>query len=287
MDLSSHRRSRVAWAAVARAVWRRFAADTVPGRAAEMSFYYFLCVFPILLILMAVLGLFLDAQQLLRQTALEALSNVAPDPIARLFDRLLLHLAQQPRSPLSLGILIAAWASSSGMVATIRALNAAYNIEEERPWWRRRLAGVGLTFGFMLFMLAATILLTYGSPLAEAIATHMGLGAVFVTVWRFGQWPAVVAFALVAFHLLYRFAPNRAHAPARWLQPGTLIGIGLWLAASFGLKLYIADFARYDVYGSVGAVIVLLLWFYLTGIAVLTGAEINAELESARTVDGS
>mgnify|MGYP000487921117 CR=1 FL=1 len=272
--------NRTAWLANAKGVGRRFVDDAVLSRAAEISFYYFLSVFPLLLILMAVLGLFLDARLLVRETLLDALGKVAPGSIIGVFDRLLLHLEQQPERPLSFGILVAVWAASSGMVATIRALNKAYGVVEERPWWRRRLVAIALTLGYMLLAVTAMVLFSWGSVIAEAVAQRVGLGTVFVQVWRFGQWPAIVFVLLVAFHLLYRYAPHRRRGPSRWLQPGTLIGIGLWLAASSGLKLYIANFAHFDVaYGSLGAVIVLLLWFYVTGIAVLTGAEINAQLE--------
>ena len=252
------------------------------SRAAEISFYYFLSVFPVLLILMAILGLFLDARLLVRETVLDALGSVAPGSIISVFDRLLLHLEQQPERPLSAGILVGVWAASSGMVATIRALNQAYGVVEERPWWRRRLVAIALTLGCMLLAATAMLLLSWGSVIAEAIARRVGAGALFVQAWRFVQWPAIAFVLLVAFHLLYRYAPHRRGAPPRWLQPGTLIGISLWLAASSGLKIYIANFANYDLaYGSLGAVIVLLLWFYVTGIAVLTGAEINAQLEDA------
>ncbi len=269
------------WIGIAKTVARNLFEHRIPGRAAEMSFYFFLCVFPVLLVGMAVLGLFLDAQWLVRETMADRLAQLAPDSTVRLLDRLLDHLATQPERPLGFGILIAVWAVSNGMVSTIRALNRAYRVQEERAWWKRRMVGIALTLGFLLLTLAAMILLAYGSPIAAAVADRMGLGAAFVLAWRLAQWPVIVGFLLLAFHVLYRYAPHRAQPHGRWLQAGTLIGIGLWLFASLGLKLYVANLGRYDVaYGSVGAVIVLLLWFYVMSIAVLTGAEINAEIET-------
>lgn len=275
------------WIGTAQAVARRIADDGITGRAAQMSFYFFLSVFPMLLILMAVLGLFLDAQWLIRDAIFDRLSSVVPDSMVRLFVRLLDHLAAQPGGPLTWGILVALWAASSGMVATIRGLNLAYDVKEERPWWRRRLVGVALTLVFMLLLAVAMLLLAYGVPIAEAVAYRMRLGEAFLLAWRLGQWPVIFGFVLLAFDLLYHYAPNRPpnrpHLPGGWLQPGTLIAIALWLAASLGLKYFVANFAHYNVaYGSLGAVIVLLLWFYLTGIAILAGAEINAQLENAR-----
>ena len=247
-----------------------------------MSFYFFLSVFPMLLILMAALGLVLDAQWLVRDSILDRLASVAPGSIVRLFTRVMDHLVGRPGAPLTWGLLIALWAASSGMVATIRGLNVAYDVEEERPWWRRRLVGLALTLVLMVFTTVAMLLLAYGVPLAEALAQHLGLGSAFVLAWQIGQWPVIFGFVLLAFDLLYYFAPNRPKACWQWVRPGTLIAIGLWLAASLALKLYVANFANYNVaYGSLGAVIVLLLWFYLTGIAILAGAEINAQLERA------
>lgn len=271
------------WAKTARALARRIADDQISGRAAQMSFYFFLSVFPMLLILMAALSLFLDSQLLIRATLLERLASVAPNGVVRLFTRLLDHLAGHSRAPLTWGILVALWAASSGMVAAIRGLNQAYAVAEARPWWKRRLVGLALTLAMMLLMTAAMLLVAYGVPMAEAIAQGMGRSRVFVLAWQIGQWPLIFGFVLLALDLLYHFAPNRPHVRWQWVRPGTLIAIGLWLAASIGLKIYAANFAQYNVaYGSIGAVIVLLLWFYLTSIAILVGAEVNAQLELAR-----
>ena len=268
------------WTRIAQLVARRFAEEALPGRAAEMSFYFFLSLFPVLLVLIAVLGVFFDAQWLIRDTVVSRLDRVAPAQVVHVVDRLLRELSTRPQGPLSIGVVVALWAGSSGMVATIRALNRAYGVKDGRSWWHRRMLGIALTVAFMLLTAAAMVLLAYGVPIAEATARHMGLGGAFVLAWRIGQWPVVVGVLLVAFHMLYRYAPHRARGPERWLKPGTLIGIALWLAASFGLRIYAANIARYDVaYGSLGAVIVLLLWFYLTNLAVLAGAEINAQVE--------
>ncbi len=268
------------WTGVVRKVARKIAHDEIAGRAAQMSFYFFLSVFPMLVILMAVLGLFLDAQWLVRDAILERLASVAPSSIVAVFTRLLDHLAGTSRTPLTWGLLVALWAASSGMVATIRGLNLAYGVEEARPWWRRRLVGLALTLVLMALTAAAMLLLAYGVPLAETFAQRMGLGSAFVMAWQIGQWPVIFGVVLLAFELLYYFAPHRPRAHWRWLRPGTLTAIALWLAVSLGLKFYVVNFSNYNVaYGSLGAIIVLLLWFYLTGIAILAGAEINARCE--------
>lgn len=278
----AHPRAAAHWAQTARALARRIADDQTAGRAAQMSFYFFLSVFPLLLILMAGLSLFLDSQSLLRATLLERLAQVVPGSVVGLFSRLLEHLSGHSRAPLTWGIAVALWASSSGMVATIRGLNQAYAVAEERAWWQRRLVGLALTLVLLLLLAAAMLLVAYGVPLAEALARHMNLGPAFVRAWRIGQWPLAFGFVLLALDLLYRFAPNRPQARWYWMRPGTLIAIALWLAASLGLKYYAANFAQYNVaYGSIGAVIMLLLWFYLTSLAILVGAAVNARLENS------
>lgn len=280
MPDEAQRRDATGWVRTARAVARRIADDQTPGRAAQMAYYFFLSVFPMLLILMAGLSLFLDSQLLLRTTLLESLASVVPGSIVGLLSRLLDHLSGHSRAPLTWGVVVALWAASSGMVATIRGLNQAYAVAEERAWWKRRVVGLVLTLAVMALMTAAMLLIAYGVPLAEALARRMNLGAPFMLVWQVARWPVVFGFVLLALDLLYHFAPNRPPARWRWVRAGTLIAIGLWLGASLRLKLYAANFAQYNVaYGSIGAVIVLLLWFYLTSLAILVGAEINAELE--------
>lgn len=274
------------WARTFRAVAHRIADDQIPGRAAQMSFYFFLSVFPMLLILTAVLGLFLDAQWLVRDAVLDRLASVAPGPIVSVFSRVIDHVASHPGAPLTWGLLVTLWAASSGMVATIRGLNRAYDVEEERPWWRRRLVGLALTLVLMAFTTTAMMLLTYGVPMGVMLAQNMGLGPAFVLAWQIGQWPVIFGFVLLAFDVLYHFAPHRPHVRWQWVRPGTLIAIALWLAASLALKFYVANVVNYNVaYGSLGAVIVLLLWFYVTGIAILAGAEINAQLATPEPVE--
>lgn len=280
----ANERGMTRWLRIAHALARSLADDQIPGRAAQMSFYFFLSVFPVLLILMAVLSLFLDSQSLVRATLLERLAFIAPGSIVRLFARLLDHLAGHSTAPLTWGIPVALWAASSGMVATIRGLNRAYAVSEERAWWKRRLIGLALTLALMLLMAAALLLVAYGVPLAETFAERVGGGSAFLLAWQIGQWPVVFAFVLLALDLLYHFAPHRPRVRWQWARPGTLVAIGLWLATSLGLKIYAANFAHYNLaYGSIGAVILLLLWFYLTSIAILVGAQINAELEPARS----
>ena len=245
-----------------------------------MSFYFVLSFFPLLLLMMAALGQFAEAQQVLRDTVVQHLAPLAPPTMLRLISDLLEHLAEQPAGLLTWGGLVAIWAASSGMVATVGGLNQAYAITDHRSWWKRRLVGLALTLVIMFMMIVAMVLLTLGAPLAEMLAQQMSNGETALLAWRFLQWPAIFCFTLLAFDLLYCFGPHRRHTTWRWLPVESLIAIALWLAVSIGLKAYMTRYGNYSVlYGAVGGVIVLLLWFYLSAIAILAGAHVAAQLQ--------
>ena len=163
----------------------------------------------------------------------------------------------------------------------IDALNRAYDIEEGRPWWKVRLLALGLTLGLAAFILIAFALVLVGPTAAEYIARVTGLGPVFAWTWKILQWPVVLALVSIGAGLVYYFAPD-AEQEWVWVTPGAILAAILWLAASLGFKFYVANFATYtETYGAIGGVMVLLLWFYLSGVVFLLGAELNAEIEHA------
>lgn len=160
-------------------------------------------------------------------------------------------------------------------------LNAAYDITEGRPWWKVRLTAIGLTVGLAFFILVSMALVIAGPTLAERIADAMRLGPAFEWGWKILQWPLVFALVATAIALVYYFAPD-AEQEWVWITPGSVLATALWVIISLGFKLYLARFGTYnETYGAIGGVMVLLLWFYLSGIALLIGAELNAEIEHA------
>jgi membrane protein len=175
------------------------------------------------------------------------------------------------------------------MAAVMAGLNKAYSVKDERPWWKVRLIAIGLTIAFSIFTLIALVLIVAGGHLGAFVADRFGFQDAFAIAWNIGRWPVAIFFALVAINLLYRFAPYRKRAKWEWMTPGALAAMTLWIAASLGFRLYLRFADHYNVtYGSLGAVIILLLWLYITGIAILVGAEINGEIERAihaRAVD--
>lgn len=262
-----------------RAVIGKLAADEIPARAAQMAFYFFLSLFPTVVILMAAAYSFADAQWLVRNAVLWRLDSFAPSQSAAFFRPLLDHLAQRPTGSFFWAP-IALWAASSGMAATIHGLNAAWGIDDRRSWWRARLIGLALTVALLVLTTAATLLLAFADPVVRQMAEREGWHGGLLLAWRIGHWPIAIGLAVLAFDLLYHYGPNRSRPKWRWFSAGTLVALALWLLASLGLDFYVSSVRNYStVYGPVGTVIVLMLWIYLTSIAVLVGAEVNARLE--------
>jgi membrane protein len=188
---------------------------------------------------------------------------------------------------LSVGIIVALWSASAGMGAVMSALNVAYDVVERRPWWRRRLIALALTVGLALLVPAALLLIVFGERAGLAVAGRYGLGPTFVTVWSIVRWTLIALMVAWGVLLVYRLAPA-ARLPWRALVPGTIIAVAAWLAMSVGFKYYVTHLADYNAtYGSIGGVILLILWLYLSGVVLLVGAEINAEVAGRRKRAGA
>jgi membrane protein len=173
------------------------------------------------------------------------------------------------------------------MGAISESLNAAYDLKETRPWWKVRLTAVGLTLALTFLIVSALVLVLYGHDIADAVAGWVGLGSAFATAWKIIQWPLVFVFVLLAFALIYYFGPDSKQQDWKWITPGAVIGVVLWLLVSFAFKAYLSFFNSYSAtYGTLGAVIILMLWFYFTGTAILVGGEINSEIENAMAKQG-
>jgi membrane protein len=190
-------------------------------------------------------------------------------------------------SKLSLGLLAALWAASNGMGAISDTLNGAYGVKETRSWWKVRLTAVILTVALSILIITALVIVLYGGGIGERMAAYFGLGAAFTIVWKIIQWPIALFFLLVTFTMMYHYGPNVRPKRCQWWSWGTLIAIVLWLLVSFAFKLYLHYFNSYGVtYGSLGALIILMLWFYFTGVSILIGGEINSMFEARAKAKG-
>lgn len=265
---------------LARRVYDEFWNDEALDRGAALSYYFLFALFPMLLFLTALLGL-LPIPNLMDRL-MEYVGRVLPGDSTSIVEKTLREITRGASGGLlSIGAVTALWAGSSGMASLMAALNVAYDAEDGRPWWKRRLIAIVLTVVFSVFTLCGLLLLVFGGQIGEAVANHVGLGGVFKVTWNVARWVVAVVVVAGGISLIYYLAPA-VDQPWYWVTPGSAFALAGWLLASFGLQSYVSYFGNYNAtYGSIGGVILLLLWFYLTGVILLTGAEINAEIEHA------
>jgi membrane protein len=275
--------------ALAKRVWRETEKDDTFGDAAKLAYYFLLALFPLLISLTSVLGFFIGPGSEMRHALFTYLARVMPSSALHLIDSTMLEVSNASSAgKLSFGLLAAFWAASNGVGAMTQSLNTAYGVEETRSWWKQRVVAVGLTAGLSILVIAALVLVMGDGRIADYLATIYGLGAFFTVSWKVLQWPIALAFMLTAFAMIYFFAPDLRDQDWKWITPGSVIGVVLWLAVSFAFKGYLHFFDSYSkTYGSLGAVIVLMLWLYLTGFAVLIGGEVNSEIENAAAQKGA
>src|SRR2546421_661307 len=248
-------------------VWREMKRDDVFGNAAQLAYYFLLALFPLLIFLTSGIGLIVGSNTGMRRALFAYLSRVMPSSAFQLIDSTIIEVSKSSGAgKLSFGLIAALWAASNGMGAITQALNSAYDLEETRPWWKQRLIAIVLTIGLSVLIIAALGLVIGGSHIADHLAMYHRFSSAFTITWRILQWPIALTFMLLAFALIYFFAPDSQNQRWQWLTPGSLVGVVLWLAASFALKAYLHFFDSYSkTYGSLGAVIVLMPWLFLTG----------------------
>jgi membrane protein len=268
------------WGELLKRTAKETSEDDCLGLAAQLAYYFFLALFPAILFILALASFFPLTNFI--DEIVRALRPIAPAQILTFLEEQLRRLSNADSGGiLTIGILGAVWSSSAAVVAIIGSLNRAYDIEEGRPWWKVRLTAIGLTVALALLILVSFSLVVAGPTFAQHLASSFGLGAVFEWTWRILQWPLAFFLVSTAIGLVYYFAPD-AEQDWVWITPGAIASTLLWVIVSLAFKYYVANFADYNAtYGAVGGVIVLLLWFYISGLAILVGAEMNAEIEHA------
>jgi len=279
----------ISWADLSKRVWTEIQRDDVFGDAAKLAYYFLLALFPLLIFLTSAIGLVIGSGTGLRHALFVYLARVMPSSAFQLIDSTIWEISNASSgAKLSFGLIAALWAASNGMGALTQSLNDAYNLKDTRPWWKQRLVAVLLTVALSILIIAAIVIVFGGGKIADHLAASFGFGIVFTVTWKVLQWPIALIFMLLAFALIYYFAPDLKDQDWKWITPGSVIGVSLWLAVSFALKGYLHFFDSYSkTYGSLRAVIVLMLWLYLTGLAVLIGGEVNSEIENAAAKKGA
>jgi membrane protein len=267
------------WTELVKRTVRETISDNALGLAAQLAFYFLLALVPAIAFVVAVASFF--PPQLV-DGMVSSLGGLAPPDVVRILREQLNSLAGGSNGGiLTAGLLMALWSSSAAIVSIIDAMNRAYDIDEGRPWWQVRLTAIALTVGLAVFVVVAFALVMVGPSIADRLVSNGQLGSAFAWTWKILQWPVVVTLIAVAIACINYFAPN-AEQDWAWVTPGAVLATLLWLVASLLFKFYLANFADYNAtYGSLGGVVVLMLWFYISGMAILIGAEMNAEIEHA------
>jgi membrane protein len=268
------------WADLIKRTARETMSDDAQGLASQLAYYFFLALFPALLCVLAVASFFPLAH--FSDQVARLLGPLAPAEVIAIIKQEMATISDTNHGGLlTIGLLGALWSSSSAMVSVIGAMNRAYDIDESRPWWKVRLTAIALTVALAVFIVLAFGLILAGPQVADLLAQRFAFGSMFVWTWKIVQWPLAFIMAVVAIGLIYYFAPD-AEQLWVWITPGSCVATILWLAGSLAFRFYAVNFGNYEkTYGAIGGVILLLLWFFLTGLAIVIGAEMNAEIEHA------
>ena len=265
-----------------RAVYEAFWKDNCLSMAAQLAYYFFFALFPTLLFVVALASYF-PITTLIDDMFKTFGGFLPPEALKIITDQIIKISNDENGGLLSLGVLLALSSSSAAMTAIIDTLNHAYGVEESRPWWKVRLTAMSLTIAVAVFILTSFALILTGPTLATTLADTWGLGPAFEWAWKILQWPVIFALVSITIAFVYQFAPDVKQEWV-WLTPGSILATTLWLLASLGFKYYVANWGAYtETYGLIGAVMILLLWFYISGLVILFGAELNVEIEHAGT----
>ncbi|HEV2116892.1 MAG TPA: YihY/virulence factor BrkB family protein [Terriglobales bacterium] len=270
-------------------VWHDINDDDVFGRAGQIAYGFLFAVFPLFMFLLAILGIVAGPHSAIQQHFVLELTDAMPPAAAQVVQHVVAETTRASGSgKLSFGLILTLIAATSAMTNVMDTLNAAYTVREARSFLRFRSVAIGLTAALGILMLIAMTIVLYGNGIANSVGKFVGLSDVVTWTWKVAQWPVAVFFLLLSFALIYYFGPDVEFPVWHWISPGAIAGVFLWAVVSFGLRLYLHFFNSYSkTYGSLGAVMILLLWFYVTGIAILVGGEVNAEIENAAAKRGA
>lgn len=268
--------------------WAEMNRDDIFGRSAELAYYFFLAVFPALFFVVSIFGIIAHGNPKFQQQLMTYMGSMMPGEASGLMKQTLQQIIEASSgTKLSLGLLAALWTASGGMSSMMDVLNITYDVDEGRPFWKKRLVAIALTIAVSLLVIVAIVLILYGGDIANMIFGKVGLGSAFSTVWKIAQWPVAIFCVVVAFAIVYYAAPDVEQPARHWVSPGAVVGVGLWVIASIGFRVYLQFSNSYNkTYGALGGVIILLLWFYITAFSFLTGSEVNSEIEHAAAERG-
>jgi membrane protein len=275
------------WKGVLGRALREFSDDNVTDWAAALTYYGVLSIFPMLLALISLLGLF---GQSATQPLLDNISTVAPGPAKDIVTQAIENLQKSQGAAgvmFFVGLAAALWSASGYVGAFMRASNDIWDVEEGRPAWKTIPLRLAVTALLLVLLTVSALAVVLTGPLAKSIGDIVGLGTTAVMAWDIAKWPVLILVVSFMIALLYYAAPNVKHPKFQWVSPGSLLAVLLWIVASALFAFYVASFSSYNkTYGALGGVIVFLTWLWITNNVILLGAEVNAELERGRQIQG-
>jgi membrane protein len=274
------------WMDVLKRTIREFKQDNLTDWAAALTYYGILAIFPMLIALVSVLGLIGTSAT---QPLLDNLGTVAPGPAQEIFTSAIQNLQKSKGAAgilFVVGLLGALWSASGYVAAFMRASNAIYDVEEGRPIWKTAPTRLWVTLVLVVLLAITAVAVVATGGLAKQIGNLIGVGSSAVDAWDIAKWPVLLVIVSLMFAILYWAAPNVKHPKFRWVSPGGVLAVVVWLIASALFAFYVANFGSYNkTYGALGGIITFLVWLWISNIAVLLGAEFNAELERGRQIE--
>jgi membrane protein len=272
------------WRAAAQRAVKKYKADALPDRAAALTYFGIQAIFPALLVLVSLLGIFAKSTT---KPLVNSLTKAAPASVRNFITSDVTHLQHAHAASGIIGIVgivLALWSASNYVSAFMRASNVIYAVPEGRPIWKTAPVRLGVTIVAMVLLVAAGVIVVVTGGVARKAGHALGVGSAAVTAWNIAKWPVLLIIVSLVLAILYWASPN-ARRGFRWVSPGGLLAVLLWLAASALFALYVANFSHYNkIYGSLAGIIIFLIWMWISNIAILLGAEFNAELERGRAV---
>jgi membrane protein len=277
------------WVATLKRTAKEMKSDRITMISAGVAFYWFLAIFPLLIAAVGILAL-INAGPSFTDTLTTGVRTVLPGSASDVLTQAIRNGGNQAAGGLTaaiIGIALALWSASSGMGAAQDGLDVAYDVPEDRKFVKKRLVSFALLFGALVLGGIATALLVFGQPIGDAIDNALPLGGAFAVVWTIVRWALTILAVMTLFALFYYLGPNRRPLSWKWVSPGGVVGVVIWLAASVGFSFYVSSFGQSSyakTYGSLAGVVVLVLWLYLSALALLVGGELNGELEREKAM---
>ena len=264
----------------------QFSDNELTDKAAALTYYGILSIFPALIAVVSVLGLIGDSAT---QPLIDNVNTVAPGPAKEIFTNAVENLQKSQGAAgvlFFVGLAGALWSASGYVAAFMRASNAIYGVEEGRPIWKTAPVRLGVTLVLVLLLAISGTAVALTGGLAEQAGKVIGIGDEVVTVWDIAKWPILLLIVSFMFAILYWATPNVKQPGFRWISPGGILAVVVWLIASAAFAFYVANFGSYNkTYGALGGVVTFLVWLWISNIAVLLGAQCNAELERGRQIE--